>query len=459
MDFELDPWLELVCLRNQLRVDPAAVEPIVVRRAVKALVSDVLALLATEQPEAAKLLQVRFMEQATRGEMASETRRSLDQVKHAQARALNALTQRLAELEDTARRERRECILARLDVPLPGILYGQSELFERALAVLRDRAGPPIVSIEGLGGIGKTSLALSLVAALIGRTDFDDILWVSARQQWFLFDGSLRSAARPALDYRELIDALAAQLEPHDETLPEGLPQRVQRVRNALKGRPYLVVIDNLETAQDQLALAPELLRLAGPTKFLLTTRQSLHGVQTVHALRVAELSEADLLMLVRESARVQGSEELARQPDEVLRRIYEVIGGNPLAAKLVVGQAHMYTLDELLAELQEARGRNVDDLYRYVYWQSWRALTEDARRLLQAMPLVGRGGGSFEQLKAAGELDEEPARAALLELIRASLVEAVGSLNARRYRIHQLTETFLLREVIKWSGLTGPSA
>jgi hypothetical protein len=38
-----------------------------------------------------------------------------------------------------------------------------------------------------------------------------------------------------------------------------------------------------------------------------------------------------------------------------------------------------------------------------------------------------------------------------LMNLTRLSLVEVGGDLEHRRYRIHRLTETFLLNEVVKW--------
>ncbi|NIP25291.1 MAG: hypothetical protein GWN55_14600 [Phycisphaerae bacterium] len=41
----------------------------------------------------------------------------------------------------------------------------------------------------------------------------------------------------------------------------------------------------------------------------------------------------------------------------------------------------------------------------------------------------------------------------ALDELVALSLVEVGGELERRRYRIHRLTETFLLTEVTKWQS------
>jgi hypothetical protein len=106
-----------------------------------------------------------------------------------------------------------------------------------------------------------------------------------------------------------------------------------------------------------------------------------------------------------------------------------------------------------VLANLREARGKTIDDLYLYIYWQAWRALDETSRRALLVMPLAQ--GGTLAQLTAVSELDLNDLNDALDHLVRLSLVEVGGDLEQRRYRIHRLTETFLLNEVVKWQPPT----
>jgi len=64
-------------------------------------------------------------------------------------------------------------------------------------------------------------------------------------------------------------------------------------------------------------------------------------------------------------------------------------------------------------------------------------------------MPLAQ--DGPFTQLLALTGLEEDALNDALENLIMLSLVEANGGIEERRYRIHRLTETFLLTEVAKW--------
>lgn len=454
MDFDIEPWRNRACLSEFLAVESRQVDETALREAIRALVQSALDRLSTERPDLADLLRTRYREGATLGELAVETKRTLDQVRHLQTIALDTLANTLVAMEQEAHAARQGRILTRLDTPAPPRVFGQDAKFNEALSVLRRADSHFLVALQGLGGIGKTTLADRLVRALTVLPDFADILWVSARSTLFSFRDGIQPDSRhkPALSYQELIQALAEPLGITDARTRDPA-ECVRLARAAMQARPYLVVIDNLETVEDHAALVPDLLRLVRPSKFLLTTRQSLHGFLDVYTIKMDELPEPDLLEMMRHEARMHGLSDWADLPASQLHRIYDVIGGNPLAAKLVVGQAHFFSLDKLLDELLEARGKSADDLYQYIYWASWHALSPDAQQLLQTMPLVGPAGGEFDQLAAASQLSEEATRSALRELLRSSLVNTVGNLQQQRYSIHRLTETFLMHEVLKWAS------
>ena len=97
------------------------------------------------------------------------------------------------------------------------------------------------------------------------------------------------------------------------------------------------------------------------------------------------------------------------------------------------------------------SRGGPVEELYRHIYWQSWRTLSEPARTLLQAMPLVAESGGEPAYLQAISGLDEEDFWPALSQLRSRSLLEVRGTLEEKRYGVHRLTETFVRTEVVHW--------
>lgn len=353
-------------------------------------------------------------------------------------------------------------ILSRLE-PLPDqLLFGVDNALATVGAALTAPDRSWLVSIEGIGGLGKTTLAHTLVKQLLeggaqandtaaqaaGGVHYQDIGWVSAKQQEYLPDRGVQATGKAALDEEALMDQLLAQLA--DGPYPTG-NSREKRVAltQLLKEKVCLVVVDNLETAIDYQALLPLLRHLANPSKFLITSRMSLAGQGDVFAYSLAELSADDALAFIRHEATNRGMVALTAATDEQLLPIYATVGGNPLALKLVLGQLQFLPLDQILASLRQADSYQTDQLYTYIYWQTWQMLDATSRHLLLCLPVVPNA--TFAQLTTISGLATAALQRAIMTLRSLSLVELGGDLNEPRYRLHRLTETFLMHEVVKW--------
>jgi transcriptional regulator with XRE-family HTH domain len=343
--------------------------------------------------------------------------------------------------------------LKRLELPPEQQLFGVRQEQAQLRDLIEQTKAPWIVVIDGIGGIGKTSLANGLVHEIMPTDRFYDIAWVSAQQEEFLPSTGLRPIECPALDVDTLTDTLLEQLH---STLPlsYSAEEKLAILSSLLKQQAYLIVIDNLETVVDYEALLPLLRKVAKPSKFLLTSRHHLYAHSDVFCLSLKELNQADTIALLKYEADVRGLSALVNAPRAALGNIYEMVGGNPLALKLVIGQIGVLPLSQVLENLKEARGKKTEDLYNYIYWQAWHALDPVSREVLLVMPLVQ--GGTFAQLTALSQFELGELSQALEHLIALSLVEVSGDdLEQHRYRIHRLTETFLLTEVAKWQTAT----
>ncbi|MBI1881215.1 MAG: helix-turn-helix domain-containing protein, partial [Chloroflexi bacterium] len=334
--------------------------------------------------------------------------------------------------------------------PLPLLpdqhLFGVSQDQAQLRRVLERPDAPWLIALDGIGGIGKTSLAMALAQELMPTGRFQALAWVSAKQEEFLPQWGIESNHRPTLDAATLTDALLEQLG--DSLLLTRSPAEKQLGLAALlKKQPYLIVIDNLETVVDYEVLLPSLRRWANPTKFLLTSRHAPLTYDDIFCFSLKELSRAAALELLKYEAEIRGATALAQASPLQLSGIYDVVGGNPLALKLVVGQTRVLPLAQVLENLRRAQGKKVDDLYTYIYWQAWHALDEAGRRVLLVMPLAQ--GGTLAQVAALSELGPAGLAQALERLATLSLLEVSGDLEQPRYHIHRLTETFLLNEVI----------
>jgi hypothetical protein len=321
-------------------------------------------------------------------------------------------------------------------------LIGVEGHLDSLLRILASPDPPWLISIEGYGGLGKTSLAHVLSRRVIHERLFDDFGWVSVRQYVFDLRDGIKPVGLPtALTLESLVEKLVAQLmpdTPRSDTLFAQESQAILKMR--LKQIPHLIVIDNLETVEDIEVLLPTLRELANPTKFLLTSRESLYHESGIYHFPLPELSETDTLRLIRYETELHNLTHLKQASDDDLKKIFGIVGGNPLAIRLVVGQTHEFALDVILEDLAQAQGQTVEELYTFIYRRSWDALDEPTRALFLAMPLI-----------ELSELDAITARNSLKQLIDLNLINSFGDHKERYYSIHNLTRTFLLNQVLKW--------
>lgn len=443
------PWGEMLTVLLRLAESPVPNPDL----AVKEILLEALNTLEGHAGgEGAQILRLRFLDDHTATATANRLNLTEDVVYKRQRTAVADLASIVWQAELEARAIRQARIAGRLEIKEPPRLFGVEDKLAELAAALTTGTAPWLVAVVGIGGIGKTSLADAAVRALSTSPAYADIAWVSARQDRFVLWGGLQEhgEGRPALTTEGLVDAIIDQFDFHDLTRYPSA-QKQAGLGRRLKAQPYLVVVDNLETAADYQALVPDLQAFVNPTRFFLTSRHSLHSFPGVHNLSLDELSASDSLALLRHEARQRGLAEVAAAPDEALSPVHEVAGGNPLALKLLLGQMHTLSLSRVVDDLRQARGRQVDELYRYIYWRSWHMLSHEARQVLTIMPLVAESGGGLDQIAVLCELDEQGMMAGLKQLVDLCLVNVQGTLEARRYRIHRLTETFLLEEVLRW--------
>lgn len=180
---------------------------------------------------------------------------------------------------------------------------------------LRQTDAVVISSIGGMGGIGKTTLAVH-VGHLV-RERFPD-------GQLF---ADLRGTARDRLDPHDVLGAFLRHLGYGAEALPADTDERAALYRSALANRRTLVLLDN---ARDEAQVKPLIPGGAG-NLVLLTVRRRLVGVDGAVHLDLDLLDEADAHELF---ARIVGADRVAAEP-EAVREVLAVCAGLPLAVRL----------------------------------------------------------------------------------------------------------------------------
>ena len=195
------------------------------------------------------------------------------------------------------------------------------------------------IAINGIGGVGKSTLALTIAHEykekykdLPPEDRFEAIIWISAKEEVLTVQGR-EKAALPEQVLRTLEDvytAIASVLEREDITsAPPDEQGRI--VEKALKEQRTLLIMDNLESVQDE-RIKPFLRNLPYPIKAIITSREWLDVADVLH-LKGLSAKEADDLILDEGLTRHVTLTESQRD------RIYELTAGIPLSIKLAIAR------------------------------------------------------------------------------------------------------------------------
>ena len=426
-------------------------EQLTPRQATNCILKDAVDKLAESYERDAALLESRFMDGVAVLKLAHQHNMAESTFYAVQREALMRLAAVLEQQEQHASAEHKTALFQRLEAATYENLIGVEEIAEQLLEQATTSEPPWFISLVGMGGIGKTSLAHHLLSKVIEQGVFSEIGWVSARQQHLNLDGQIDEISEPALTSVALVERLLEQLMPKYAAAELPTEQQLRMLQARLKDLPHLIVIDNLETLVDVETLLPTLQKLSNPSRFILTSRVNPHGRINVYNFVIPELSEEDALALIRQEAKLSNLSELAKSPDETIRPIFEAVGGNPLALRLVIGQNYVHPLNQILDDITSAHSGEAQNLYTYIYQRAWENLDDQSRKVLTTMLVGNPDGDDIDFFATVSDLSIGDVRNGLNHLVRLNLVDARGGINERRYSIHGLTRSFLHKDVLGW--------
>lgn len=298
---------------------------------------------------------------------------------------------------------------------------GRAQLEEELTRVITD-ARHPVITLQGRGGIGKTSLALKIVEQLCESGQFFAVVWFSARDIDLKLDGpkvvkpEVLSLGDISTDFVELMGK-AADIKAR--------AARHQFFLESLAGSddqgPFLFIFDNFETIREQADLYGAIsntIRL--PNKALITTRTRDFKADYPIEVHGLERPEFDLLVS-EETDRLQISHLVT---PAFVSDLYDKSDGHPYIAKVLLGEvARMGRVVEL-GKIVASKDRILEALFERTY----ASLSPAAQRVFltlcgwrSVVPRIGIEAALLRSTKETVDFEQ-----AARELIQSSLVEEI---------------------------------
>ncbi|MGX9891145.1 tetratricopeptide repeat protein [Streptomyces sp. NPDC002276] len=307
-----------------------------------------------------------------------------------------------------------------------------------------------VAAVSGLGGIGKTALAVEAAHAACGKGWFPGgVLFVNLHG----YDDD-RVTAEQALE------ALLRGLGTPPEHIPHGVDARAALYRSVLAARErqlgaVLVLADNASSAEQVRPLHP-----GGVRHRLLATSRSKLPQLGARLVPLGELNPGEAYDLLDRALRIaaQGDARVVDE-SEAAAELALLCGHLPLALQIAAALLVFdrdKTVAELVAELAESGDRlfHLDDGERSVraaFDLSYRCLPAEQARLLRLLALAPGPEVTDEVVAVLDGAGAAPVRV-LDGLSRAHLVER-GS-GRGRWRLHDLVRAFGVSVVEGDAGL-----
>jgi predicted ATPase len=289
-----------------------------------------------------------------------------------------------------------------------------------------------LVTLVGVGGTGKTRLAIETARRMAG--EFADGAWLV----------ELAPVTRAEAVPHVVADLVGAVQQP-GKTITES-------VVDSLRRRTLLLVLDNCEHVLDAAAELAEAIstRCAG-VRILATSRENL-AIRGERVIRLQSLADVHGAVLFRDRAQAAGAR--GELDMETLARLSRRLDGMPLAIELAAARCESMSPEEIEKRLDDRfrllrgsrRGRmeRHQTLRNTVAW-SYELLEPAERQIFDRLSAFA-GGFTLESAEAVAggeDIDAADVADAVASLVARSMVLASDTEDGTRYRLLETLRQF----------------
>ena len=306
-------------------------------------------------------------------------------------------------------------ILASL--PRRPYFVGREDEIKSTLESLQPNSRTFIIGIEGIGGVGKSTLATEVSYHCIENDLFKSVIWISAKESILTLHG-IEPVIPEAKTLADILITIGSSLgNPTIGNL--SIQDQIKRAYNLLARQTTLLVLDNFESLSkdEQRGILDFLRRSPITLKVLITSRERVSEGRIV---RLQGLSFEESNALLEWDAQ-QKNIHLTQDQNKYL---VELTGGLPLALLWVQGQIAVlgYSVTQVLDKLS----LDTDiPILQYCFNHSWNLLRHsNEKKLLFVLALQPEAVSRAALKEISGIEDGDQFDIAISDLLQLSLID-----------------------------------
>lgn len=284
-----------------------------------------------------------------------------------------------------------------------------------------------VVVLEGIGGIGKSTLARNVAEQIVrykGKK-YNAVVWISAKDTEVNLDSALKTIAY-VLDYHQYISML------------DTVALKTTAIIEKLQEKNVFFVFDNFETITDS-ELRKFIQVIPDNNRILVTTRHDVEKISQDQFLpEIEKLDFKDGKDVILHELKRQRL--IKHSTDDVINKIYEFTDGLPQAIIWAISQLKYSTISAIEAEARSGQG----DVFENLFKLSWNMLDDPHKEILKAMLFFTKPVAS-KALKSASNLLDRGFSEAMLKLVGLSIIDANQEIDeeTKFYSMHSWSQHF----------------
>ena len=271
---------------------------------------------------------------------------------------------------------------------------GRDKYLNKILNFISDNERRHFLTITGVGGVGKTTLALEAAYTFLNnekeghdnisnKNKLNAIVWTSAKNRE-ISENKIHEIVPDVTNKEQIINEIINVIDPDKGKKLLSQKDKNKHAELLLSQYKTLLIVDNMETLQDDkltLFLSKE---FPAPSKVITTDRRRPRDGSSLELLK---LEESEAIALIYEYLNRFSLSNINKYTSDQLKRLAKHTGGIPRAIEWSVSlMTHKkYGIDDVLKILT---GPSSSTLYKYLFDTSYSSISKMSQYILYVLAI-----------------------------------------------------------------------